>query len=182
MPFFKCQPYDTDLRVPFFIRGPGILPGHVVQKIGLNVDIAPTIADLVYTAPPVEALVDGKSLAPFAFDTAHLVHPSKWMSEFVFEFWAGPYNPTNKYVPATEGVYCQHDMMATNNTYQGVRTSSNLKYVDFRPYEDIEEAFNLTADPHEMVNLANDPASQPWVNVLRARLQVLKNCTQDECW
>ena len=72
--------------------------------------------------------------------------------------------------------------MEWNNTYQGVRTASGLKYVDFRPYEDIEEAFNVTADPYEMNNLATDPAAQPWVDRLRARLAVLRNCTQDECW
>ena len=69
MPYFKCQPYDTDLRVPFLIRGPGIQPGRRVSAIGLNVDIAPTIADLVYTVPPDAALVDGHSLAPHAFGT-----------------------------------------------------------------------------------------------------------------
>ena len=178
--FFKCQPYDTDIRVPFFMRGPGIRPGHTAPQIGLNVDIAPTIADLLWTAPPAEALVDGKSLLPFAFGTNG---PStKWRTDFVFEFWAGPFNPTNKFIPATPGSYCRHDMMAVNNTYQAVRTADNLKYVDFRPFEDIEEAFNLTADPYEMVNLAKDPASQPWINTLRARLHVLKNCTQEECW
>jgi hypothetical protein len=44
------------------------------------------------------------------------------------------------------------------------------------------QAFNLTADPHEMKNLVHDPAAQEWISTLRARLQVLKNCTQDECW
>jgi N-acetylglucosamine-6-sulfatase len=47
MPYFKCQPYDTDIRVPFMIRGPGIRPGRTLTEFGLNVDIAPTIADLV---------------------------------------------------------------------------------------------------------------------------------------
>ena len=65
---------------------------------------------------------------------------------------------------------------------QGVRTATGLKYVDFRPYEDIEEAYNVTEDPYEMKNLANDPAAKEWVDRLRARLQVLRNCTQDECW
>jgi arylsulfatase A-like enzyme len=71
MPMFKCQPYDTDITVPFFIRGPGIRPGHVItDKIGLNIDVAPTIAALVGTAPPAAALVDGRSLTPLLFAQA----------------------------------------------------------------------------------------------------------------
>jgi len=171
MPYFKGQPYDTDIRVPFMMRGPGITPGSTVTEIGLNVDIAPTVAGLFGTAPPVESLVDGHSMLPLLFDLS----PPTWRDDFVFEFWAGN-------GPPARGPYCSHIMMAPNNTYQGVRTADGLKYVDFRPYEDIEEAFNLTADPYEMHNLAKDPASSGWVEALRARLQVLRNCTQAQCW
>ena len=55
-------------RQPFFIRGPGIRPGHVItDKIGLNIDVAPTIAGLIGTKPPAEALIDGRSLEPLLF-------------------------------------------------------------------------------------------------------------------
>ena len=70
-----------------------------------------------------------------------------------------------------------------------MRTAAGLKLVDFSSRtlyanvnsEEMEEAFNLTADPWEMKNLAKDPASQPWVGRLRARLAVLRNCSQAEC-
>lgn len=162
--------YDTDIRVPFMIRGPGITPGSVVSSIGLNVDIAPTIAGLFNTVPFADSLVDGHSLLPLVFGPA-----PAWRKDFVFEFWAGGKG-------VARGPYCDHAMMAVNNTYAGVRTLDGLKYVDFRPYEDIEEAFNTTADPFEMHNLIEDPAAQEWVTQLRARLAVLRNCSLDECW
>jgi N-acetylglucosamine-6-sulfatase len=155
------------------IRGPGITPGLSVQEFGLNVDIAPTIAGLLGTTPFADSLVDGHSLLPLVF-----APPAEWRKDFMFEFWAGG-KPGN---PVARGPYCNHAIMAVNNTYAGVRTVTGLKYVDFRPYENIEEAFNLTADPFEMTNLAIDTASQSWVNTLRARLNVLRNCTLDGCW
>ena len=66
--------------------------------------------------------------------------------------------------------------------------SSGLKYVNFNNAvhangygEQFEEAFNLTADPWEMNNLALDENAQAWVGKLRARLQVLRNCSMAEC-
>ena len=90
MPFFKAQPYDTDLRVPFMLRGPGIAPGSVVSEIGLNVDIAATVAGLLGTVPPAESLVDGYSLLPLVFPstTGQGNDKVEWREDFLFEFWA----------------------------------------------------------------------------------------------
>ena len=112
--------------------------------------------------------------------------PLKWRTDFLFEFWEGPPGGPSQ---AVRGSYCDHVMTASNNTYQGVRTSDGLKYISFRDAiysggngEDIEEAFNLTADPWEMNNLANDARSQPWVSRLRARLRTLRNCSRTQCF
>ncbi|ETO18540.1 hypothetical protein RFI_18725, partial [Reticulomyxa filosa] len=63
VPCSKQQMYDTDIRVPFFIRGPSI-PAKSQQDIVVgNTDIAPTFFDLAgFTIPPS---VDGKSFANF---------------------------------------------------------------------------------------------------------------------
>jgi N-acetylglucosamine-6-sulfatase len=52
----KGQPYDTDTRVPLFIVGP---PADTDERLALNIDIAPTIAELAGVAAPD---VDGRSL------------------------------------------------------------------------------------------------------------------------
>ena len=179
MPYFKGQPYDTDLRVPMMVRGPGIAPGTTIASPALNVDIAPTIAALLHTAPPAASRTEGRSLAPLLFGgEAAAAAAASWRKAFIFEFWAGG----KVGAPAPRGPYCSHVMMAVNNTYSGIRTVEGLKYVDFRPHEDIVEAFNLTADPFEMINLANDPGSQAWVAHLDAKLQQYRNCTGTECW
>jgi len=60
----KQHPYETDIRVPFIIRGPGISPGkNVTNIIAGNVDLMPTILDLSGIEEVVEDTIDGKSLS-----------------------------------------------------------------------------------------------------------------------
>ena len=55
----KRQPYETDLRVPSLIVGPGITPGLRPQVSGL-VDLAPTLVEL---AGGAASAADGRSVA-----------------------------------------------------------------------------------------------------------------------
>jgi arylsulfatase A-like enzyme len=58
----KLTEFDTDLRVPLIVRGPGIKTGSVETAITANVDIAPTVANLA--GLPIPATVDGRSFKP----------------------------------------------------------------------------------------------------------------------
>eukprot|EP01046_Picozoa_sp_COSAG06_P090756 COSAG06_NODE_37072_length_439_cov_1.938235_1_plen_98_part_00 len=53
----KQHPYDFDIRVPMFVRGPGITGGTRAPNVGGNVDLAPTFLDLAGVAIPPQ--VDG---------------------------------------------------------------------------------------------------------------------------
>eukprot|EP00666_Eupelagonemidae_sp_cell4sb_P004820 gene4820-6484_t len=78
IPAEKMLPYETDVRVPLYISGPGIAPGTLVPELVANIagsrgiprcdtraavtDIAPTLIDLAGIAVP--PALDGRSLAP----------------------------------------------------------------------------------------------------------------------
>lgn len=61
IPIGKVYPYEESIRIPLFVRGPGISPGSETREMVLNTDLAPTFADLAGdgTFP-----ADGRSLMP----------------------------------------------------------------------------------------------------------------------
>jgi arylsulfatase A-like enzyme len=64
-PYHSTDLYDSQIRVPFVIAGPGIRPQHIAETVSLT-DLAPTILDLAGFVPPGGAGVDGRSLADLA--------------------------------------------------------------------------------------------------------------------
>jgi arylsulfatase A-like enzyme len=76
----KLTPYEEDIRVPLFIRGPGIPAGQERQEIVANIDLAPTIAELAEARVP--DFVDGRSFVS-------LLHreggPKRWRQAFLVE-------------------------------------------------------------------------------------------------
>ena len=56
----KWNIYETDIRVPMVIAGPGVRAGSEVGLVGTHVDLAPTILGLAGLDIP--EIMDGRSL------------------------------------------------------------------------------------------------------------------------
>ena len=76
----KRQVYDTDVRVPFMVRGPGLKGGSSYSAPSSHVDLSPTILDMAKI--PVPLTMDGVSLLP---PLAGKV-PERWRKHVFVEF------------------------------------------------------------------------------------------------
>ena len=98
----KLYPYEESIRTPLFVRGPGVPAGSRVEKLVLNTDFAPTIADLAGISLPG----DGRSFAPLLRD-----EDPAWRSVVLLEaagggappFYVGVRTETHKYVEYQTG-------------------------------------------------------------------------------
>ncbi|HET9622669.1 MAG TPA: sulfatase, partial [Kofleriaceae bacterium] len=64
-PYHSTDLYNSQIRVPLVIAGPGVKPQHVIETVSLT-DLVPTVLDLAGFAPPTGAAIDGRSLADLA--------------------------------------------------------------------------------------------------------------------
>ena len=149
--FGKACPYDICIHVPFVISYPDkITASRVDPSLILNIDIAPTLADL--TGIPDASTFDGQSFLKLLSDPA-----SAWRDGFLIE----------QYQDAEE----EGGMTALVPSYVGFRTKE-WKYVEYETGE--RELYNLIDDPFELDNLASQSQYEQTMQDLSARAHAIR--------
>ena len=145
----KCGYFDASYRIPLIVRVPGADAGRglIVERFTENVDIMPTMLDLIGAEIPGQC--DGLSLRPFLEGRAA---PANWRSEAHWEF--------DFRNPADNAAEQALDLTLHQCTMNIVR-DARYKYVHFTKSPPL--FFDLEKDPGEFVNRANDPAYLPRV-------------------
>ena len=78
----KSFPFESDIRVPFLVRGPGVGRGRVVQSLIGNVDLAPTFLEIA--GLPVPSHMDGASIFRF-FQKEKVKSRAPWRDTYLIE-------------------------------------------------------------------------------------------------
>ncbi|KAM3833331.1 N-acetylglucosamine-6-sulfatase [Vipera latastei] len=183
LPIDKRQLYEFDIKVPLLVRGPGVKPNQTNKMLVANIDLGPTILDIAgYDLNKTQ--MDGMSLLPLLRGEIN----KTWRSDVLVEYQGEGHNSSDPTCPALgPGVtHCFPDCVcedAYNNTYACVRTlltKWNLQYCEFDDREVFVEVYNLTADPHQITNIAKT-IDQEILEKMNYRLMMLQSCAGAMC-
>ncbi|MDX8467249.1 alkaline phosphatase family protein [Mesorhizobium sp. VK23B] len=139
--------FDASYHIPLIIRDPGrrAAAGASIDRFTEAVDIFPTLLDLIGAAP--EAHLDGRSLAPWLDGK----EPADWQDAAHWEF---------DFRSVADGEAEHHFGIGSRDCNLAVLRTDDFKYVHFGgglpPL-----LFDLTKDPGELSNVANDPTYLP---------------------
>ncbi len=169
----KNTAYEEDIRVPLIVRGPGIPARQMVDHLAVNIDLAPTFAELAGAAVP--AFVDGRSLVPLL--RADAPGPDRWRQAFLVERYAVA--PDAESATGAERATAASRPRAQGRALEffGIRTRDGV-YVEYSTGE--RELYDLQKDAYELDNLAG-PASRDLLARLSARVADLKRCAGPAC-
>jgi arylsulfatase A-like enzyme len=160
--FDKRFMYEESLRTPLVIRWPGVVkPGSVEGRIVSNVDFAPTFLQAAETGVLKE--MQGRSMLPIlrGEDAAN------WRKSFYYHFYED--TDADHHVAKHEGA-----------------TNGRAKLIHFYTLKEWE-LYDLTKDPHELVNVYGKPEYAKMqaemtseLERLRKELQVPPNETKSD--
>lgn len=159
----KGTAYEEDIRVPFFVRGPGVSAGITQEHMVLNIDLAPTIADIAGATIP--DFVDGRSILPLLNASS----PMTFRSVFVVT------------LGTDDNVTCVTED-AGINCFNALRTS-RYSYIVHRVTGE-KELYDLETDPYQLNNLLYGSPSTNVRNLQRAlhlRLMSMLQCSGESC-
>ena len=141
----KMVPYEEALRVPLVMRYPALIPAGIRSQANVSlIDLVPTILQIV--GEDVPGVMSGRALSPALQDRQGR------------EFQVDSYR------------FAEHRPLGDWHQTVEWRLVTDSKYKYVWNQGDLDELYDLAADPHELINLIDDPAHEGALERLRARL------------
>jgi len=161
----KMTAFDTDVRVPLVVAGPGVPASRRSDAAVANIDLAPTFADA--GGAPVSSEVDGRSLLPLLRGGSG----AGWRTANLVEHHGATVRADDPDRPAPGS--------GNPPSYEAMRTH-DYTYVEYVDGE--REYYDLTRDPEQLHNLARS-LNPDREDQLHAALVRLANCHGGAaCW
>ena len=171
----KLTPYEEDINVPIFIRGPGIRGAQERKEFVANIDLAPTIAELAGAKVP--DFVDGRSMVPLLRGE----RPDRWRQAFLVEQEEQHFNQGGPQRQVLEPQDLMEQQLAATRqripAYAALRTATHM-YAVYSTGE--KELYDLTRDPYELNNIINT-ADRKLVDQLDKWLSEYRKCKGAGC-
>jgi len=147
----KRLAYEESIRIPFFVRYPKLIadPGRRAQQMALNIDLAPTLMDLIGRSIPAD--MQGQSIVP-VLRSKDAAGRKAWLYEHY------PVYPIP--IPGIAAV----------------RTDTH-KYITYQNNVRKPEIFDIANDPKEMLNLLGTPQGNQLHGALKNELEKVKSAT-----
>jgi N-acetylglucosamine-6-sulfatase len=161
----KMTAFDSDIRVPLIVAGPGVPAGRTVSRIAENIDLYPTLTQLAGGRP--SSAVDGHSLVPLL----HGQRVGRWRTAALIEHHG----------PDRNGRDPDHPAPGSGNpiSYEAMRLPDAV-YVEYRG--GAREYYRITRDPYERVNVYGSLSRRTKAS-LHATLRALAACRgASACW
>jgi N-acetylglucosamine-6-sulfatase len=160
----KMTAFDTDIRVPLVVSGPGVPAGATRPEPVENIDLAPTF--LTLGNAPVPSTVDGHSLRPLL----GAAPASDWRTTALIEHHGPDNDPADPDHPTKNS--------GNPTTYEALRTAS-ITYVEYANGD--REYYDRRTDPYE---LHNTVTTLPAATLARLHLTLteLSRCAGSTCW
>lgn len=139
--FGKGGFHEASYHIPLVMRDPAAAGGRIVRHFTSAADIMPTLADRLGESP--RGHQDGRSLRPFLMGEV----PAGWRDTAFWEF---------DFRDIAEGIAEAHFGLPSHRCNLAVLRGDDFKYVHFAGMRPL--LFDLTRDPDERENRADDPA------------------------
>lgn len=188
LPRAKRWLYDSGLHVPFIVKWPGVIePGTVIDDLRSSIDWGPTVLSIAgvakpyhmqgnpflgkYSQLPGEYVFAARDRFDESYDMVRSVRDKKWL--YVRNYYTN--SPYVLWVPYRNNSPIMKELLRLH-AEDKLNDAQKIWFQNTRPPE---ELYDCEADPHQINNLAENPAYQNELERLRNRLDVWRTETKD---